>query len=139
MGRLRHARIKVLSNERHNNNGAFGHKTTNAAGVVEMMMGRDDVADRLVRKPLLDGFYHRIRSLFVKRPLDSDEMVAHLYDNRIVRASLNLVDAVGYLNEFHGRISTKILIATFPCHSSQEPLRSDGFRIGFLIPNGLRH
>jgi hypothetical protein len=62
IARMRRAcdfRIECLGVKRHDYRCALGHKRANPTGVIEMMMGRDRVTDRLAGESLFDRLDHR--------------------------------------------------------------------------------
>ncbi len=68
-----------------------------AARVIEMVMGVDDVAYELVRRNLANRLQHRERSLLVERRLDHRDVVAELHRDAVMRAAADEPDALGHL------------------------------------------
>src|SRR4249920_2058702 len=65
-------RIERLGIKRHDYRRALGHKRSNAACVVKMMMGRDRVTDWLAGESFFDRLDHGRGAGFIQRPFDGD-------------------------------------------------------------------
>jgi hypothetical protein len=65
--------------------------------MVEMVVGVDHIADRLVGELLLDLRDHGQRALLVERRLDHRDVVLELDGDAVVRAAGDLHDAIGEL------------------------------------------
>ena len=141
IARMRRARdfcIERLGVKRHDYRRALGHKCAYPAGMIEMMMRRDRVADRLSGESLFDRLDHGRGAGLVQRPFDSDQIIAHLDQDRRMGAALNLVHAGSELHPFdHGR-AAHILITDVAGDAAQNPLRCDRLGVGFFAAHGLR-
>ena len=60
---------------------------TEAAGVIEMMMRIDQVADRFVRNQLVHFRYDSKRSLLVQRPFDNNYVIRKLDRHTMMSAA----------------------------------------------------
>ena len=81
VARMRRARnffIEYPGIERDDYRRVLSHKRAYPAGVIEMVVSRNRVADRLSREPLFDRLDHRRGASLVQRPFDRYQMVAHL-------------------------------------------------------------
>src|SRR6266542_1202875 len=137
MGRLCDLGIKYFGGKRHDDGRALGHKSADAAGVVEMMMGRNDVSNRFGRKALFDRFHHRRGARLVQWPLDGDQVIPHLDDYGRVRAALDFVHAAGELVPFNDRRPPEVLVAHIARYSAKYPLRRERLGVGLLTADGL--
>ena len=82
----------------------FGHGGTNSAGMIEVMMGHDDVRERLVRSKLAGLGNDRQRARLVLRCLDQREMVGELDKHAVMRLPGEPPDALPkFLNGDIGR------------------------------------
>ena len=104
MRRASDFRIERLGVKRHDYRRTLGHKRSNPAGVVKMMMGRNCVTDRFAGESLFDRLDHGRGTGFIKRPFNGDQMITHLDQDRRMGAALNLVHAGSELDPLdHGR------------------------------------
>ena len=71
--------------------------------MIQVVVGRNDVADRFRGKFFLNRFHHRRGAGFIKRPFDGDQMIAHFDDDGGVADPLDFVYAVGQAIPFDGR------------------------------------
>ena len=76
--RTRDFLIECPGVEGYDDRRAFRHKRANPAGVIQMVVGRDRIADRLSGESLLYRLDHRRRAGFVQRTLNGDQMITHL-------------------------------------------------------------
>ena len=81
--------IERLGVKRHDYRRTLGHKRSNPAGVVKMMMGRNCVTDRFAGESLFDRLDHGRGAGFIKRPFNGDQMITHLDQDRRMGAALN--------------------------------------------------
>ena len=75
----------------------FGGRGAQAAGVVEVVVGVDDVAHRLAGHELLRLGEHRQRAPVVQRAFHQDQVVFHLDRDAVMRAAGHVPDALGGL------------------------------------------
>ena len=132
---LGHTGVKVVRGKRAHDDGAFGHESANAAGMIEVMVRWNHVANRFAGKPFFDGLDDRRGARLVERAFDGDQMIAHLDDDRRVGTTADLVHAIGELSPFDRGRTAEILVAHVARHAAQYPLRSDRGNVGLLIAN----
>src|SRR5205809_382360 len=88
---------------------AHGGERTQTAGVIEVMVTRDHVADRLIRHQLTHRRDHRQGALVVQGSFHDDRVVLHLDGYAVVRAASQVPDAVGHLLRRHARVRLRRL------------------------------
>ena len=69
-----------------------------------------------------EGFDDGHRSLFEKRRFDNNDMILHFDGQAMMRASLDLVYALGHLHQIDFLLATEILIPDSHHDSAQRPL-----------------
>ena len=77
--------------------GADVHIGAQPADMIEVLMGIDEEANRLVRDELHDLLDHRQVSLLVERRFDDGDVVLELDGHTVVRRAAEKIDAVGQL------------------------------------------
>ena len=81
----------------------FGRKAAKPACVIEVMMGVDDIAQRLGRNEAAHFPHHRLRALFVQRRFDDQGEFGELDGNRIVVVAADQPDAWAELSGLYLR------------------------------------
>jgi hypothetical protein len=66
--------IKCPGVEGYDYRRALRHKRANPAGMIEMVVSRDRIANRFSGEPLFDRLDHRRGASLVQRPFDGDQM-----------------------------------------------------------------
>ena len=88
-----HAREMLLAALADDDGGAFGHVGARAAGVVPVMVGLNQVLDRLARIALLRRLDRPLRESLVVRRIEHDQVLVHLHDHAVGAGSLRHADA----------------------------------------------
>ena len=88
-------------------------KGAETAGMIEMVVARDDVADRLRRHQFADGHDHAHGALVVEWRLHDDHVVLHLDSDAVVAAAGEVPDAVGHFLVRHARVGPHGLLDRF--------------------------
>ena len=92
---------KRFADVMRDNGHALGYKCPQAASVVKVVMGVDDVFDRPVRNGPLHLGDHRHGAFVVLRPFDDHQMILHFDQDAVMRPACQVPDTICHLLGFH--------------------------------------